>query len=47
MVVDASARTRFALISIARIQWGTGRFGRRRGGTVRRWWDWILAHDEG
>ena len=47
LVVDAGARTRFALISIAGIQWGIWRFGRRRGGTVGRWWDWILAHDEG
>jgi len=47
LVVDTGTGTRLALIPTAGKQWGIRRFGRRRSGTVRGWWDWILAHDEG
>lgn len=47
LVIDTGTGTRLVLIPNAGIYLGIRRFRRWRGGTVRRRWDWILAHDEG
>jgi hypothetical protein len=47
LVIDTGTGARLVLIPNAGIYLGIRGFRRWRGGTVRRRWDWILAHDEG